>query len=76
MNIFQRQHSHTQELHVAEVCQQALAPPEAGYFFRSFSKFLRQGFRPKVPPGDFLKLVEDSGTNDTESMCHATGRLG
>lgn len=87
MNIFLRQHSHKQESHIAEVCQQALAPPEAGPFFRSFSRFLRQGFQTKVPPGDFLKLVvqgveclhmhpEDSGTNDTKSMCHATGKLG
>ena len=74
-SITQMQHSHIQELDAAADCQEALAPLEADdqldILSDMFSRFLKQRFQIKVPPGtgDFLKLV----VQGIEHL-HASGR--
>ena len=72
-SITQMQHLHIQELDAAAVCQEALAPLEADdqldILSDKFSRFLKQRFQTKVPPGDFLKLVVQG-----MERLHASGR--
>ena len=74
-SITQMQHSHIQELDAAADSQEALAPLEADdqldILSDMFSRFLKQRFQTKVPPGtgDFLKLV----VQGIERL-HASGR--